>query len=83
MAKHDFNINATEEPIDTNIFEDEIQHLLDSESSFINFLSLSKGDMLIITIIPNKYGWFEAYKASDEFNSLGIWHIDFIYLAQF
>ena len=72
MAKQDFNPNGTEEPIDTNIFEDEIQHLLDSESSFIRFLSVNKGDMLIITIIPNKYGWFEAYRASDESNTLGI-----------
>ena len=83
MVKHDFNSQGNEEPLDTNIYEDEIQHLLDSESSFVNFLSATKGDMLIVTLLPNKYGWFEAYKASDATNSLGVWHIDFIYLAEF
>ena len=83
MAKYDFNPHGNEDPLETNIFEDDMQSLMDSDSSEIAFLSLNKGDMVIITLMPNNSGWFEGYKASDETCSLGIWHLYFIHLVEF
>lgn len=83
MAKYDFNAKGDEDALETNIFEDDVESLIDSDSSWINFLSLTKGDMIIITLMPNCSGWFEGYKASDETCSLGIWHLYFIHLVEF
>ena len=44
----------------------------------VRILSLKVGDLLFMTMSPNKGGWFEGYKASDPDKVCGIAHKAFI-----
>jgi hypothetical protein len=41
----------------------------------IKVLSYQTGDIVLMTIKPNRYGWFEGYRASDPARLCGISHV--------
>ena len=49
----------------------------------IRFISFRKGDIFLVTIRPNRFGWFEAYRAGDPTNTLGICHQNFASFYEF
>lgn len=34
------------------------------------------GDLIVITILPNSYGWFEGYNLNDRNKLCGVSHIN-------
>lgn len=60
---------------DFNTLEMETDAKNDDQVAFLTFM---KDDMIIVTIKPNKDGWFEGYRARDKSCVLGLWHTKFI-----
>ena len=50
--------------------------LLTSEK--VRILSLREGELVLMTIAPNKSGWFEGYRANDPDRLCGIAHKTFL-----
>lgn len=44
----------------------------------VNLLSFKTGELLLVTLAPNKAGWFEGYRANDPDCVCGIAHKDAI-----
>eukprot|EP00347_Sterkiella_histriomuscorum_P012684 403367623 len=44
----------------------------------VRILSLREGDLVLMTVLPNKSGWFEGYKATDSDRLCGIGHKNFL-----
>ena len=68
VGVRNFNPNNKEPPLSRNL---------------INILSFKQGNIILITIMPNKNGWFEGYRANDPTRTCGIAHKSSIKIINF
>lgn len=77
------NYESGEAPIFDEIFlvikdfnPDDKEPLISQEK--VRILSLREGELLFMTILPNKGGWFEGYRANDPDRLCGLGHNSFL-----
>ena len=83
MQKNDTDKSFKEgtAPVSGNIFlarlefnPENLESLVSKEK--IKFLSCEAGDLIVATINPNSFGWFEGYNGSDPKRLCGVIHVD-------
>ena len=82
VAKFDFNENNTQPLLDLSRYP-EYEGIEKDKISKVPFLSLKIDDIILVTEMPNSFGWFEGYKAVDCKSTLGVCHNDFVLFLHF